>query len=184
MTHGCSPARAGRRAAQMPAAPLPVTGSRVSGSISSSPTARTSGPKSSDSISRRYRFSIVIQLLFGGENIRGKPLLVFVRLFAQVQPVKECIRRFQPNSEPLQNLLLLVAFVRLDARVSGDHFGPPAPQPRYFEHSLSRRALPFRTELAPKLVQAHQTYFRFLEGRKVEEISKLLFVLTIRICIC
>src|SRR5437870_7662782 len=179
MAHGSPAASAGRSAAQMPAAALPVTGSRVSGSRSSSPTARTSGPKSSASISSRYRFSTGFLLLLDGRSILPKTAPIFGGLFAQIQPIKEGVRRLQPDSEPLQNFLFLVAFVRVDARVAGNHFGPAPAQPGHLQHAFGRGALAFGTELAPKLIEAHQADFRLFQSRKTEKVPEFLFILAL-----
>ena len=69
--------------------------------------------------------------------------------------------------------------MRVDARVAGDHFGPAPAQPRHLQHAFGRRALAFGTELAPKLIEAHQADFRLFQSRKTEKVPEFLFILAL-----
>src|SRR6202522_4891599 len=84
-------------------ASAPRMGSRFSSSsVSSRPMARTSSPRSSGSISRRYT-----DLFFRRDgNVFFKPglgefILEFGRLFTNFQPIEERVGCLQPNREPV-----------------------------------------------------------------------------------
>src|SRR5580704_9823764 len=139
---------------QILAASAPRMGSRFSSaSVSSRPMARTSSPRSSGSISRRYT-----DLFFRrAGNVFFKPglgefILELGRLFANFQPIEKRVGRLQPDCEPVGDFFLLGALGGVYFVIARNHFGAAAPEARDFADAFGCGLFVFEQEFSEKFI--------------------------------
>src|SRR5262249_32924760 len=90
------------------------------------------------------------------------------RVLAQVQPVEESVRCFQPDAEPLRDLPLLAALFFFHLAVVRNHLRAAFPEPRNLHHTFHGGFLAVRAESTQQLVQARQAHFGVLQGAEVQ----------------
>src|SRR5579863_4939172 len=165
------------------AASAPRMGSRFSSaSVSSRPMARTSAPRSSGSISRRYTdlyFRSAGAIFF--KPGQGEFILEVRRLFADFEPIEEGVGSFQPDREPVSDFFFLSALARVHFVVARNHFGAAAAEAGDFADAFRGGLLMFEQEFPEELVEAHQAHFSFLERGKMQQVREFFFVTTVGI---
>src|SRR5271155_5017119 len=155
---------------QILAASAPRMGSRFSSaSVSSRPMARTSAPRSSGSISRRYTSLFFRRAghVFHKPGL-GEFILELGRLLANFQPIEERVGRFQPNCEPVRDFFFLGAVGRVYFVVARNHCGAAAAEARVFANAFSGALLVLQQEFTEEFIEGYQAHFGLFErGEKI-----------------
>src|SRR5208337_2336976 len=93
-------------------------------------------------------------------DLRRELLTEGRRLFANLEPVKKCVRRLEPNSKPVGDLFLLRTFSAIDLAVSRYHLRAASSETGHLANPFCLCALAFGRKFPKQLIEAHQTHFR------------------------
>src|SRR5215471_6835253 len=166
---------------------MPRTGSRLSVSSSSRPTALTSVPRSSDCTSSENAGGLAFHRRWHPAKARSflafhfrESRSEFRRLFTNLDPVEKGVGILEPDAKPVRYLLLFLAFVRFDLVVARNHFRPPLAQPRDLQHPLGGGFLLVGAESPQQFVKTHQADFGIAQRLEMKQIFELFLELIFR----
>src|SRR5258708_7724237 len=107
----------------------------------------------------------------------GKLFLEIRRLLADIEPIEERVRGFQPNAEPVGNFDFLGALAGFNLGIASNHFGTALTKPRHVQDTLDSGTLAVLLELTHKLVETHDAQFGIGQRFKMEQVLELFLVL-------
>ena len=95
------------------------------------------------------------------------------RGFADLQPVEEGVRGFQPDAEPFRDFFFFLAFSSLHLAVVGDHFRAALAEASNFEHAFDGGFFAVDLESAEQFIEARDADLRVLKRLEMQDVLEL-----------